>query len=202
MGNMSFRHARHVKLLPPSLISLPFYLLVSGAAAAGTTGSATSPPNEKDESPPLRGPKDSSGKAAAAAGIPAQAAAATAAPGRPVGAHGAKKKPSKESEPVGNTCQRQREKNNNEGEEEDDERPVEDRHKLVPEGNDFKLVFISSDSSKESGKCSDEVGWTSAVSLSFGYSYLFWHVVWRFIFVRESPWWISLFSDPFLVGQR
>ena len=119
-----------------------------------------------------------------------QAATAAQATTRAVsgGAHGAKKKkPSKESEPVGNaSCQQgqgEGENNNNE----DEEGNVEDRHKLVPDGNDFKLVFISSDSSKESGKCSDrhrEWSLTSAVSLSFGYSYLFWHAV--------KMWYLSL----------
>ena len=116
---------------------------------------ATSPPKQKDESPSsaLR-PKDSSGKAAAAAaaGIPAQAA--TAAQASAVGASGAKKKPSKESEPVGNTSRGDGGEDNNNIEE--DEAPMEDRHKLVPDGNDFKLVFISSDSSKESGKWSSD----------------------------------------------
>ncbi len=37
---------------------------------------------------------------------------------------------------------------------EDDDLPMEERlQKLVPDGDDFKLVFISSDSSKESGEC-------------------------------------------------
>ena len=129
-----------------------------------------------------------------------QAATAAQATTRAVsgGAHGAKKKkPSKESEPVGNaSCQQgqgEGENNNNE----DEEGNVEDRHKLVPDGNDFKLVFISSDSSKESGKCSDrhrEWSLTSAVSLSFGYSYLFWHAV--------KMWDLSLPSGQSINGVR
>ena len=60
---------------------------------------------------------------------------------------------------MGNTCQQRRRNDNNE-DGEDEERPhVEEErlHKLVQsDGSDFKLVFISSDSSKESGKCSGE----------------------------------------------
>ena len=143
---------------------------MSGAAAAAAAGAATSPPQEKDESPSpssaLR-PKDSSGKAAAAAaGIPAQAATAAQARAVGGGAHGAKKKPSKESEPVGNACQGENSYHNN-NEEELDERSVEERHKLAPDGDDFKLVFISSDSSKESGKWSDRPSLTDECSFAF-----------------------------------
>ena len=166
------KFARPISKFRSPLISVPFYLSVSGAASAAAGTTATSPPNEKDESPPssaLLRPKDSSGKAAAAAaaGIPAQAT--TAAQARAVGgggAHGAKKKPSKESEPVGNACQGENSYHNN-NEEELDERSVEERHKLAPDGDDFKLVFISSDSSKESGKWSDRPSLTDECSFAF-----------------------------------